>query len=37
MKKKHIMFLHVWKAIDHTISLALKYFHKPQPDHMKVK
>ena len=23
---KHIMFLHVWKAIDHTIILALSYF-----------
>ena len=24
--KKHIMFLHVWKAINHTIILALSYF-----------
>ena len=24
--KKHILFLHVWKAIDHTIILALSYF-----------
>ena len=24
--KKHVMFLHVWKAIDHTIILALRYF-----------
>ena len=24
--KKHIMFLHVWKAIDHTVLLALSYF-----------
>ena len=24
--KKHIKFLHVWKAIDHTVLLALSYF-----------
>ena len=24
--KKHIMFLHVLKAIDHTVLLALSYF-----------
>ena len=26
MKQKHIIFLHVWKAIDPTIILALSYF-----------
>ena len=43
--KKHIIFLHVWKAIDHTIILALMnifltqfwtekfLIHKPQPRH----
>ena len=24
--KKHIIFLHVWKAINHTFFLALNYF-----------
>ena len=24
--KNHIIFLHIWKAIDHTIILALSYF-----------
>ena len=24
--KKHIIFLHVWKAIDHTVLLTLSYF-----------